>query len=75
MCTVYEFPKNLVLPHEEAEVLELLGEAYVKALYNSLFKMLGPNSASSEEMEEVGSFVNDAFAMGMTKAVKQMEES
>ena len=74
MCKVYEFPKQLELPKEEAELIEMLGEAYVKALYNSLSKILGSN-ASQEEMEEVNLLVHHAFTKGMYKAIDEYEGS
>ena len=74
MCKVYEFPKNLELPKEEAELLEILGEAYVKALYNALVKMVG-GGASINEMEEVNGLVHRAFLKGMNKAIEEYEES
>lgn len=74
MCKVYEFPKNLELPKEEAELLEILGEAYVKALYNALVKMVG-GGASIDEMNEVNGLVHRAFLKGMTKAIEEYEES
>ena len=57
MCKFYEFPQQMVLPQEEAELLEILGEAYVKALYNSLVKMVG-SGASREEMEVINKLVD-----------------
>ena len=74
MCKVYEFPQQLELPKEEAELLEILGEAYVKALYNALIKMVG-GGASRDEMEEVNSLVNFAFLKGMNKAIEEYEKS
>lgn len=74
MCKVYEFPKQLELPKEEAELLEILGEAYVKALYNALVKMVG-GGASSDEMEEVNGLVHEAFLKGMNKAIEDYEKS
>lgn len=74
MCKVYEFPQQLELPKEEKELLEILGEAYVKALYNALVKMVG-SGASRDEMEEVNSLVNYAFLTGMNKAIEEYEES
>lgn len=76
MCKVYEFPnyEQLKLPKEEEEILELLGEAYVKALHNSLTKVLG-NDTSYEKMEEVNELVHRAFITGMNKAIKDYEES
>lgn len=74
MCKVYEFPQQLELPKEEAELLEILGEAYVKALYNALVKMVG-GGASRDEMEEVNSLVNHAFLQGMNKAIEEYEKS
>ena len=72
MCKVYEFPQQMVLPQEEAELLEILGEAYVKALYNSLVKMVG-SGASREEMEVINKLVDQAFMQGMIKAVEDYE--
>lgn len=74
MCKVYEFPKQAELPKDEAELLEILGEAYVKALYNALVKMVG-GGASRDEMEEVNSLVHRAFLKGMNKAIEEYEES
>ena len=74
MCKVYEFPKQLELPKEESELIEMLGEAYVKALYNSLDKILG-SGCSQEEMEEVNVLVHDAFVKGMFKAIDEYEGS
>lgn len=74
MCKVYEFPQQLELPKEEAELLVLLGDAYVKALHNALVKMVG-GGASREEMEEVNSLVQRAFLKGMNKAIVEYEES
>ena len=74
MCKVYEFPQQLELPKEEKELLEILGEAYVKALYNALAKMVG-DGASYEKLEEVNSLVHRAFLTGMNKAIKEYEES
>ena len=72
MCKVYEFPQQMVLPQEEAELLEILGEAYVKALYNSLVKMVG-SGASREEMEVINKLVDQSFMQGMIKAVEDYE--
>lgn len=72
MCKMYEFPQQMVLPQEEAELLEILGEAYVKALYNSLVKMVG-SGASRDEMEVVNKLVDQAFMQGMIKAVEDYE--
>lgn len=72
MCKFYEFPQQMVLPQEEAELLEILGEAYVKALYNSLVKMVG-SGASREEMEVINKLVDQAFMQGMIKAVEDYE--
>lgn len=74
MCKVYEFPQQAELPKEEQELLEILGEAYVKALYNALVKMVG-GGASRDEMEEVNSLVNHAFLQGMNKAIEEYEKS
>ena len=72
MAKMYEFPQQMVLPQEEAELLEILGEAYVKALYNSLVKMVG-SGASRDEMEVVNKLVDQAFTQGMIKAVEDYE--
>lgn len=72
MCKVYEFPQQPELPKEEQELLEILGEAYVKALYNALVKMVG-NGATREEMTEVNRLVDSAFVQGMMKAVDEYE--
>ena len=74
MCKVYEFPNQKGLPKEEVELLEMLGEAYIKALYNTLDKMLG-SGCSQEEMEEVNVLVHDAFVKGMFKAIDEYEGS
>lgn len=73
MCKVYEFPKQLELPEEEAELLKLLGEAYVKALYTSLAQ-LTMDDPSRERMGEVYALTNKAFLTGMNKAIKELEE-
>ena len=72
MCKVYEFPQQMELPREEAELLEILGEAYVKALYNSLVKLVG-DGASRNEMEAINKLVDAAFTQGMIKAVEEYE--
>ena len=74
MCKVYEFPQQNELPKEEQELLEILGEAYVKALYNALVKMVG-GGASRDEMEEVNGLVHRAFLKGMNKALEEYEKS
>lgn len=74
MCKVYEFPKQLELPKEEAELIEILGEAYVKALYAALVKMIGYDG-TCEEMEVIGMMVNKTFTEGMIKAIEDLEES
>lgn len=73
MCKVYEFPKQLELPKEEVELLEILGEAYVKALYNALVKMVG-GGASQEEMETINTLVELSFKQGMIKAIEDYEK-
>ena len=72
MCKVYEFPKQLELPKEEAELLLILGEAYAKALYNSLVQIVG-NELDREKMEEVNLLVTQTFVAGMDKAIMDME--
>lgn len=72
MCKVYEFPRQMELPREEAELLKILGEAYVKALYNSLVKLVG-DGASRNEMEAINKLVDAAFTQGMIKAVEEYE--
>ena len=74
MCKMYEFPQQMELPKEEQELLEILGEAYVKALYNALVKMVG-GGATREEMEKVNGLVHQAFVKGMNKAIVEYEES
>ena len=75
MCRVYEFPKQqMELPKEEADLLKLLGEAYVKALNNALIKLVG-NDTSHEKMEAVNVLVHQAFLSGMDKAINEMDES
>lgn len=73
MCKMYEFPKQLELPKEEVEILQLLGEAYVVALYNSLTKVVG-DIASRDEMEEVARLVNKTFTEGMVQAIEKQEK-
>ena len=75
MAKLYEFPKQevLTLPKEEEDILELLGEAYVKALHNSLTKVLGDDT-SYDKMEAVNELVHHAFARGMNKAIKEYED-
>lgn len=73
MCEMYEFPKQLELPKEEVEILQLLGEAYVVALYNSLTKVVG-DIGSRDEMEEVARLVNKAFTEGMHRAIEKQEK-
>ena len=72
MAKVYEFPQQMELPKEEAELLEILGEAYVKALYNSLVKLVG-KGASRDEMEAINKLVDSAFMQGMIKAIEEYE--
>ena len=72
MCEMYEFPKQLELPKEEVEILQLLGEAYVVALYNSLTKVVG-DIGSRDEMEGVARLVNKAFTEGMVQAIEKKE--
>lgn len=74
MCKVYEFPKKLELPKEEGEILVMLGEAYIKALYNSITELAGYDS-TRDEMEEITELVNQAFMRGMLKVIAEMEES
>lgn len=74
MCKVYEFPQQAELPKEEQELLEILGEAYVKALHNALVKMVG-GGATRDDMEEVNGLVHRAFLKGMNKAILEYEES
>ena len=73
MAKMYEFPKQLELPKEEQELLEILGEAYVKALHNSLTKLLGDDT-SYDKMEVVNELVHHAFAKGMYKAIEDYEK-
>lgn len=72
MAKMYEFPQQMVLPQEEAELLEILGEAYVKALYNALVKMVG-SGASRDEMEAINKLVERAFMEGMIKSIEEYE--
>ena len=69
MCKVYEFPKQVELPKEEAELLELLGEGYVKAMFTSMVKLVGDLSE-----REVIKMVDVAFTQGMIKGIKDLEE-
>lgn len=72
MCKVYEFPKQLKLPKEEEEILILLGEAYVVALYNSLTRLAG-DDPTQERMEDISYLVSQAFAEGMNLAIEKKE--
>ena len=69
MCKVYEFPKQVELPKEEAEMLELLGEGYVKVMYAVMVELVGVLSE-----REVMKMVDAAFTQGMIKGVKNLEE-
>lgn len=73
MGKIYEFPKHIELPKDEEEILQVLGEAYVMALYNSLTKLVG-DLGSREDMEEVSRLVNQAFTKGMLQAVEKKEK-
>ena len=70
MCKVYEFPKQLELPKEEAELLELLGEGYVKAMFTSMVKLVD----DSVSEREVIKLVDIAFTQGMMKGITDLEE-
>ena len=74
MCKMYEFPTKMTLPEEEEDLLKLLGEAYAKALYNSLAKIVGYDT-SHEKMAAVNELVHQAFLSGMTKAIEELDES
>ena len=69
MCKVYEFPKQVELPKEEAELLALIGEGYVKAMFTSMVKLAG----EAEEMEAM-KLVDKAFTQGMVKAITELEK-
>lgn len=69
MCKVYEFPKQVELPKEEAELLALLGEGYVKALFTSLVRL-----ADEVGEREVMKMVDVAFTQGMIKGIKDLED-
>lgn len=68
MCKVYEFPKQVELPKEEAEMLELLGEGYIKAMFASMMKLVGDLSE-----QEVMKMVDVAFTQGIIKGIKDLE--
>lgn len=72
MCKLYDFPKQMELPKDEKEILNLLGEAYILALYNSLLKLVG-DDPDREKMDEINFLVNQAFAEGMNQAIKKKE--
>lgn len=73
MCKMYEFPKQMELPKDEKEILNLLGEAYILALYNLLLKLVG-DDPDCEKMEEINFLVNQAFTEGMNQAIKKKEK-
>ncbi len=73
MCEVYEFPKKIELPEDEKEILNLLGEAYVLALYNSILKLAG-DDPTYETLEEINLLVKHAFAAGMSRAIEKQEK-
>lgn len=73
MCKVYEFPKQLELPKNEKEMLLLLGEAYVTALYSALLQLTG-DDPTRENMEEVSRLVSQTFSDGMNLAITKKEK-
>ena len=73
MCKMYEFPKQLELPKEEAELLALIGEGYIKAMFTSAARLV-EDPADIEKMKEVTKLVEHAFAQGIFKGISDLEK-